>query len=84
MDHQLFQEYIKEYTLEALEATNQDVSQAADYLQQKNKPGLLARDRQEKRAALHRVQKVFDSSRNRSLWIVLKSLGLDDLAKDTL
>jgi hypothetical protein len=48
------------------------------------KAGILVKDRAEKIAALERARKVFSSSRERSLFIVLKSLGLDDLAKEKL
>jgi len=84
MDHELIRQYIKEYTIEALDASNRQVGQAADYLLTKKKPGLFTAHRKEKRAALSRVRKVFDASRSRSVWIVLKSLGLDELAKDEL
>lgn len=84
MGHSLVQKYIKAYTLEALDATDQQIPQAADYLAAKKEPGWFAKHRQEKKAALTRVRKVFDSSRNRSLWILFKSLGLDKLAKDAL
>lgn len=84
MDHTLVQKYVKEYTQEALEISDGQIPQAADYLLNKRKPGFFAAHRKEKRAALRRVRKVFDSSRSRSVWIVLKSLGLDDLARDAL
>ncbi len=84
MDQKLFTHYLKEYTLEALEQSGDEVSAAADYIEKKKKAGLFARDRKEKNAALLRVQKVFRSSRERSLYVVLKSLGFDDLAKDKL
>lgn len=73
-----------EYTLEALEKAGDDVSEAADYLEKKSRAGLFTRDRKEKNAALLRAQKVFSSSRERSLYVVLKSLGFDDLAKEKL
>lgn len=84
MDHTRFLQYLKEYALEALNRGNGDVSQAADYLEAKSRAGILARNRKEKNAALKRVRKVFSSSRGRSPYLVLKSLGLDDLAKDKL
>lgn len=83
MKYDLYQKYLKEYALEALQHGD-DVSQAADYLQNISDPPLFARHRQEKREALHRAQKVFDESRSRPPWIVLKSLGLDEAAKDYL
>ena len=84
MDQKLFSKYLNEYTLEALEFAEDDVAQAADYLEKKKPVGLLKKDRVERNAALDRVQKVFSSSRERSLYVVLKSLGMDDLAKEKL
>ncbi len=84
MNQKLYLEYLKEYTLQALEKSQDDVSLAADYLEEKRKPGLLSKDRNEKKAALNRVTRVFQESRQRSLYVVLKSLGFDDLAKDKL
>ena len=84
MDQQRYQKYIVEFTLEALGAANDNVSLAADYLDKKTKPRIFNKDHQEKKAALERVKKVFTSSRERSLYVVLKSLGLDDLAKEKL
>ena len=82
MDQQLYLKYLKEYTLEALEKAEDNVSRAADYLDKKPKPKIFMKDSEEKKAALSRVKKVFNSSRERSLFVVLKSLGFDDLAKD--
>lgn len=84
MNQKLFLEYVEEYTLKALEQARDDVSSAADYLERMKKPGVLTKDRKEKRAALDRVTKVFAESRQRSLYVVLKSLGFDDLAKEKL
>lgn len=84
MDHELYQKYLKEYTLEALEEGDYDVPAAADYLLGKSNPAFFAKHKTEKKKALNRVQKVFDESRSRSVWIVLKSLGLDEIAKDYL
>ena len=84
MDQQLYQKYLKEFTLEALAKANDKVPLAADYLEKKQKSRFLNRDHQETKAALERVKKVFNSSRERSLYVVLKSLGLDDLAKEKL
>ena len=84
MNQKLYLEYLKEYTLQALEKSRDDVSLAADYLEEKRKPGFLTKDRKEKKAALKRVTKVFQESRQRSLYIVLKSLGFDNLAKEKL
>ena len=84
MNHSLFLKYLEEYTLEALELAGDDVSDAADYLEKKKPARMLVKDRQEKNAALERARKVFASSRERSLYVVLKSLGLDDLAKEKL
>ena len=84
MDQQLYQKYLEEYTLEALSKANDNVPLAADYLEKKQKPRFLNKDHKEKKAALDRVKKVFNSSRERSLYVVLKSLGLDDLAKEKL
>jgi len=84
MDHKLFLKYLEKYTLEALEASGDDVSRAADYLEKKKRAGLLQKNRGEKNAALDRTRKIFNSSRERSLYVVLKSLGLDDLAKEKL
>ncbi len=82
MDQQLYLKYLKEYTLEALDKAEDNVSLAADYLDKKPKPKFFMKDSEEKKAALSRVKKVFTSSRERSLFVVLKSLGFDDLAKD--
>ena len=84
MDHKLYQEFLKKYTIEALEQTGDDVSEAADYLERMKKAGMLVRNRAERNAALGRARKVFTTSRERSLYVVLKSLGLDDLAKEKL
>lgn len=84
MKHQVFLKYLERYTLEALEKAGDDVSIAADHLENRKQAGLMAFNRAEKNAALERVRKVFSSSRERSLYVVLKSLGLDDLAKDKL
>ena len=84
MNHQLYLHYLKEYTLEALEHAGDNVSQAADYLEIQRRPGLISKNRLEKRAALDRAKKVFSSSRERSWYVVLKSLGFDDLAKEKI
>jgi hypothetical protein len=84
MNQQLYLRYLKEYTLEALEHSGDDVSQAADFLERQSRPGFLSKDRLERRAALDRVKKVFTASRERSWYVVLKSLGFDDLAKEKL
>ncbi len=84
MNQKTFARYLKEYTLEALEHSGDEVSEAADYLNNKSRARMFARDREEKNAALKRAQKVFSSSRERSLYVVLKSLGFDDLAKEKL
>jgi len=84
MNHKLFLQYLEEYTLEALENAEDDVSAAADYLEKVQRAGMMAKNRKEKNAALDRASKVFSSSRERSLYVVLKSLGMDDLAKEKL
>jgi hypothetical protein len=84
MDQKLFIKYLRNYTLQALEQTGDDVSQAAAYLEDLKKPGILTRDRLEKKAALEHARKIFKESRQRSLYVVLKSLGFDDLAKEKL
>ena len=84
MDHKLYLKYLEEYTLEALEHAGDDVSSAADYLEKLKKSGILVRNKKERNAALDRARKVFSSSRERSVYIVLKSLGLDGLAKEKL
>lgn len=84
MNHKLYMEYLERYTIQALEQAKDDVALAADYLDKIKKPGILSKDRQEKKAALDRVRKVFNESRQRSLYVVLKSLGFDDLAKEKL
>ena len=84
MDHKIYQEFLEKYTIEALEQAGDDVSQAADYLERMKEAGMLVKNRAERNAALERVRKVFSSSRERSLYVVLKSLGLDDLAKEKL
>ena len=84
MNQKLFLRYLKQYTLQALENAGDDVSMAADYLDGIKKPGIFSKDREEKKAALDRATKVFLESRQRSLYVVLKSLGFDDLAKEKL
>ena len=84
MDQKLFQQYLREYTLEALEKAEDDVSLAAEILANRAKPFFWAKDRAEKKAAQERAKKVFTESRERSLYVVLKSLGFDDLAKEKL
>ncbi len=84
MNQQLYLKYLKEYTLDALEHAGDNVSQAADYLETQRRPSLISNNRLEKRAALERVNKIFESSRERSWYVVLKSLGFDDLAKEKI
>lgn len=84
MDHNLMQQYLEDYTLEALEKAGDDVAAAADYLERIKPARIFARNRQEKNAALSRARNIFSSSRERSLYVVLKSLGMDDLAKEKL
>jgi hypothetical protein len=84
MDQKLFLQYLEKYTLEAIEIAEDNVSLAADYLEKKPTPRFPQKDLKEKKAALERVKKVFSSSRGRSLYVVLKSLGFDDLAKEKL
>jgi hypothetical protein len=84
MDYDLYKNYLEQYALEALEESGDDVSRAADILSKKKKPSFFARHRREKREALSRLKKLFNESRDRPAWIVLKSLGLDDLAKDRI
>ncbi len=84
MNQKLYLQYLRDYTLQALEQASDDVSLAANYLEEQRKPGLLSKDRLEKKAALDRATKIFMESRQRSLYVVLKSLGFDDLAKDKL
>ena len=84
MNLQLYQKYLEEFTLEALENSNDNVPLASDFLEKKPQPRFFNKDHQEKKAALERVKKVFISYRERSLYVVLKSLGMDELAKDKL
>ncbi len=84
MDQQLYLKYLKEFTLEALEEAEDNVARAADYIDKIPKPKFFIKDSKEKKAALSRVKKVFTSSRERSLYVVLKSLGFDELAKEKL
>ncbi len=84
MNHQIYLQYLKEYTLDTLEHAGNNVSQAADYLETKRRPGLISKNRLERKVALERVKIVFDSSRERSWYVVLKSLGFDDLAKEKI
>jgi hypothetical protein len=84
MNQKLFLQYLEQYTLQALDKAGDDVSKAADYLDGIKKPGIFSKDREEKKAALDRATKVFLESRQRSLYVVLKSLGFDDLAKEKL
>ena len=84
MNQKLFQKYLREYTLQALELAEDDVSAAADILAEKAKPLFWVKNRREKKAALERARKIFSESRERPLYVVLKSLGFDDLAKDKL
>jgi hypothetical protein len=84
MKQELFLKYLRDYALDALENAGESVTKAADYIAQQPRPGLLCKDRLEKRAALERVNKVFLASRERSWYVALKSLGLDDLAKEYL
>jgi len=84
MNQQLYQQYLREFTLDALDHAGDSVSQAADYMEKKPRPGFFSKDRQEKRAALIRLKKILQESRGRSWYVALKSLGFDDLAKDNL
>ncbi len=84
MDQQRYLKYLKEFTLEALEEAEDNVARAADCIDKKATPKFFVKDSKEKKAALNRVKKVFNSSRERSLYVVLKSLGFDELAKEKL
>ena len=84
MNRKIYQQHILEYVLEALEKKNDNVSAAADYLQNKKKPSIFAKYRKEKKAALKHAQKLLEETRDRPVWIVLKSLGLDELAKEKI
>jgi hypothetical protein len=84
VNQKIYLKYLREYTLIALENSGDEVSQAADYLERQSRPGIFSKDRLEKRAALDRAKKIFSSSRERSLYVVLKSLGFDDLAKEKI
>ena len=84
MNQKLYLQYLREYTLQALEQSGDDVSLAGDYLERQKKPGIMTKDRLEKKTALDRATKIFLESRQRSLYVVLKSLGFDDLAKEKL
>jgi hypothetical protein len=84
MNQQLYQQYLREFTLEVIEHAGESVSQAADYLEKKARPSFLSKDRQEKRAAHARLMKILQESRGRSWYVALKSLGFDDLAKEHL
>ena len=84
MDQQIYLKYLKEYTLEALSNAEDNVSAAAEHLEKISKPSILTKNRKEKIAALTRAKKVFAESRGRSVYLVLKSLGFDELAKDAL
>ena len=84
MDQQIYLKYLKEYTLEALSNTEDNVSLAAEYLEKFAKPSIFTKNRKEKIAALTRAKNVFAESRGRSVYLVLKSLGFDELAKDAL
>jgi hypothetical protein len=84
MDWPLYQKYLKEFTIEALEESGNDVSLATDYLNKKPVVMVMFKGSREKKAALERVKKIFNSNRERSLYVVLKSLGFDDLAKSSL
>ena len=66
MDQKLFLQYLKEYTLEAIEFAEDNVNLAADFLEKKTPPRFPQKDIIEKKAALNRVKKVFSSSRERS------------------
>lgn len=84
MDQKIYLKFLGEYTLDALEKAEDNVSIAADFLEKIPNPNFFVKNKKEKKAALNRVQKVFTSSRERSLFVVLKSLGFDDLAKEKL
>ncbi|MEA2007575.1 MAG: hypothetical protein U9O54_00485 [Chloroflexota bacterium] len=84
MDRKIYHQYLEEYVLEALGKKDDDVSAAADYLQNKKKPSIFAKYRKEKGAALKRARKLLGETRDRPVWIVLKSLGLDELAKEKI
>ena len=84
MNQKLYLKYLHDYTLDALENAGNSVTEAADYLERKSKPGPFSRDKKEKTEALKRVIKVFQESRERSWYVVLKSLGFDDLAKEKI
>jgi hypothetical protein len=84
MNQKLYLQYLEQFTLEALKMSGDDVSQAADFLAERALPSFFAKHRKEKKAALAMVKKIFSESRERPLYVVLKSLGFDDLAKEKL
>ncbi len=84
MDQKIYRQYLEKYVLEALEKKNDNASAAADYLQNKKKTSIFAKNHREKDAALKRARKLLAETRDRPVWIVLKSLGLDELAKEKM
>jgi len=76
MDQEQYKHYLIQTIKEALENSSGTVEGAADYLASKKKPFFLTRHYPEKKEALYRAKKVFNTTRDRPLWFVLSCLGL--------
>ena len=75
MDLGLYQQYLKEYVLEALKNSDGTTARAAEYLWGK-KVGGLTPHRLEKRKALAEARRAFDEYRHWPVEIILSHLGI--------
>ena len=74
MDQTRYTEFLISYTKSAMDNSDGTSTGADHYLSAQKKPGFFAPT--EKKAAFHRVRKVFAEMRDRPVWLVLKALGL--------
>ena len=76
MNKERYEEYLKNYIREALIYGDNDIGQAANYLNSQKTNRFLSRE--EQKEALRRAQKVFTSYQDRPLWFVLKCFDLTE------
>ncbi len=76
MNQEKYQQELIDLVQEALIQGENDAAAASDYLNAMKKPGFLAS--KERKEAFYRARKVFNETRDRPVWFVLKCLGLDE------
>ena len=81
MNREKYDEYLLNYIREALIYGDNDIGQAANWLNAQKTRRFFAKE--EQKEALRRTQKIFTSYQDRPLWFVLKCFDLteDDLKK---